>query len=187
MSGHKHTFYVHGIKKVFKVNFPFQTFLADGCSLSVSAGLAGTCWMPLLYLELEQASYWIWKLCQKIQKWGIMKYKICAVAVFFFSLFCVLIFFFISFFHSFGPPCVLHLRVDSVPAVLKVHFELTTKADTGGTLPLIDCWDHWSNFETFEFLLYIHSFFVRSGIKLISLCLMQCFTLQSGETERINK
>lgn len=68
-----------------------------------------------------------------------MKYKICAVAVFFFSLFCVLTFFFISFFHSFGPPCVLHLRVDSVPAVLKVHFELTTKADTGGTLPLIDC------------------------------------------------
>lgn len=110
MSGHKHTFYVHGIKKVFKVNFPFQTFLPDGCSLSVSAGLAGTCWMPLLYLELEQVSYWIWKLCQKIQKWGIMKYKICAVAVFFFSLFCVLIFFFISFFHSFGPPLRASLK-----------------------------------------------------------------------------
>lgn len=55
------------------------------------------------------------------------------------SLFFVCLYFFISFFHSFGPPCVLHLRVDSVPAVLKVHFELTTKADTGGTLPLIDC------------------------------------------------
>lgn len=102
--------------------------------------------------------------------------------------FCAHIFF-ISFYHSSGPPCMVHLGVDSIPAVLKVHFELTTKADTCGTLLLIDRWDHWSNFKTFEFLLCILPFFVRSGIKLISLCLMQGFALEGGknETKLINK
>lgn len=71
--------------------------------------------------------------------------------------------------------------MEQKPAVLKVHF--TSPPERGGLVarPLIDCWDHWSNFEAFWILSPLSLLFVRSWINLISPRHMQRQFSLSGE------
>lgn len=83
-------------------------------------------------------------------------------------------------------PCVEDRSVFQEPAVLKVHFTSPPEPRSLGARPLIDCCDHWSNFEAFWIFSLLSLLFVRSWINLIFLRHMQGVLDPSGKN-RENK